>query len=125
MAEIVPYPQEDLFDVLTQELYNPDGCLPEVDQYLTHFPAQSDFDFPLDWLEAAEGAEKVQGVENVCPASAPASRVTASDIAALGSKRGTSGQLEDPSDFPPCLLTMQVSELNEWLSRFVVEVRRT
>ena len=60
MAEVAAYPQEDLFDVLTQELYNPDGCLPEVDQYLTQIPAQSDFDFPLDWLE---GAEKVQRVE--------------------------------------------------------------
>jgi hypothetical protein len=64
MAEVAAaYTQEDLFDVLTQKLYNPDGCLPEVDQYLTQIPAQSDFDFPLDWLDAAEGAEKVQGVE--------------------------------------------------------------
>ena len=85
MAEIVPYPQEDLFDVLTQELYNPDGCLPEVDQYLTQFQAQSDFDFPLDWLETAEGAEKVQGVENVQPGDGSrfGPRVTASEIAAL------------------------------------------
>ena len=52
MAEVAAYPQED---ILTQELNNPDGCLPEVDQYLTQIPAQSDFDFPLDWLEAAEG----------------------------------------------------------------------
>ena len=70
---VAAYTQEDLFDVLTQKLYNPDGCLPEVDQYLTQIPAQSDFDFPLDWLEAAEGAEKVQGVEPAKTCDVPAS----------------------------------------------------
>ena len=66
-------------------------------------------------------------------------RVTASEIAALqetavpaNTKKNTSWAVwnewsayhrgQDPSNY---LLTMQVSELNEWLSRFVVEVRRT
>ena len=65
-------------------------------------------------------------------------RVTASEIAALqetavpaNTKKNTSWAVwnewsayrrgQDPSNY---LLTMQVSELNEWLSRFVVEVRR-
>jgi hypothetical protein len=87
-------------------------------------------------------------VENVQPAKTSdgsrfGPRVTASEIAALqetavpaNTKKNTSWAVnvwnewsayrrrQDPSDFPPCLLTMQVSELNEWLSRLVVEVRR-
>ena len=86
-----------------------------------------------------------QGVENVQPGDGSrfGPRVTTSEIAALqetavpaNTKKNTSlavnvwnewsayHRRQDPSDFPPCFLTMQVSELNQWLIRFVVEVRR-
>ena len=148
------HPEADLFDVLTQTLFAPQANLPRVDQYLTQPPSSSAFDMEPEssTLEnPQEAVESVSGVVNELQnavggrSSAPrfGPRVTSSEIAALqetavpqNTKNNTSWAMnvwndwcayrkqQDPTDYPPWLLTMQVSELNTWLSRFVVEVRR-
>lgn len=137
----------DLFDVLTQRLFVPEGDLAEVDQYLTQAPTEFDFDLHFDAPlvhQSEEGAGKLQGesLQGAEEVQRFGPRVTSSQIAALqqtavpANTKNTSlavnvwddwaayRKRQDPTDCPPCLLTMQLSELNDWLCRFVVEVRR-
>ena len=143
-------PEADLFNILTQGLYDPKENLLEVDQYLTQTPAEFIFDLdnplehqPEERVEKVQGTEEIQRGNNEHDAARFGPRVTSSEIAALqqtavpiNTKKNTSWAVnvwddwsayrrqQDPTDCPPCLLTMQVSELNQWLCRFVVEVHR-
>ena len=137
-------PEGDLFDVLTQGLFVPEGDLPEVDQYLTQTLTEFDIDAPLA-NQSEEGAGKLQGgsLQRAEEVQRFGPRVTSSQIVALqqtavpaNTKKNTSWAInvwddwaayrmrQDPTDCPPFLFTMQLSELNDWLCRFVVEVRR-
>ena len=54
----------DLFDVLTQRLFVPEGDLAEVDQHLTQAPTEFNFDLHFDAPlvhQSEEGAGKLQG----------------------------------------------------------------
>ena len=131
-------PGGDLFDILTQDLYiPPPDSLPEVDQLFSQAPSPLDFDVLRESpLEPAD-SELASSTTRFGPP------VSSTDISALhesavplNTKKNTTWAVgvwndwsafrnsRDPKDVPPCLLTIQTSELNDWLCKFVMEVRR-
>ena len=123
-------PEDDLFDIATQALFNAgaQSDLPEADWLLSQVPSPTEF----DELER-------EGVPRAVDASArfgsPASSSQILEIPA-NTRKNTNWAVnvwnewaeyrkrQDPLNCPPYLLTMQRCELNDWLSRFVLEVRR-
>ena len=124
---------EHLFDLLTQSLFNPsEDDLPEVDQLFSQVPLPDDFD---NLEPAASGTSTDNGrfgplvtdseVSNLQEAAVPTNTKKNTTWAMnVWKEWATYRKQLNSANCPLYMLTMSPAELDKWLSRFVLEVRR-